>query len=68
VTVRSVQTVTIRRTPFDRRHGLATLKIDTAGQTYTGGGPRIEHLPEAEAWELARSLARDAERLRYRWR
>ena len=67
VPVRNVQTVILRRTPFDRRLKLARLQVDTAGQTYTGGGPQIEHLPADEAAALARTLAHRAETQRYHW-
>lgn len=67
VPVRNLQVVVLRQTPFDRRLGLATLRADTAGQTYTGGGPQIRHLPWAEALALAQTLARQAARARYRW-
>ena len=67
VPLRNVQAVILRQTPFDRRQRLARLQIDSAGQVYTGGGPQIEHLPVAEAIALARTLAREAERQRYRW-
>lgn len=67
VPVRSVQVVTLRQSPFDRRHGLALLRVDTAGQTYTGGGPQIGNLPWHEALALARDLARGAAQARFRW-
>ncbi len=66
--LRNAQTVEIRETPFDRRHGVVTLHLDTAGQSHTGGAPGIANLPRAEALTLARSLARTAGATRYCWR
>lgn len=67
VPIRNAQTVTIRQSPLGRHLGLATLIVDTAGQSYTGGGPRISNLPLAEARSLARTLAHRAAATRYRW-
>jgi putative membrane protein len=67
VPVRNAQTVVVRQTPFDRRHRVATLMVDTAGQSYTGGGPSIRNVPESEALTVARTLAHRAAQTRYRW-
>jgi putative membrane protein len=67
VPIRNTQAIIIRQTPFDRRHGVATLSIDTAGQANTGGGPRINNVPWDEAVAVATALARRASDLRYRW-
>jgi putative membrane protein len=67
VPIRNAQSVVVRQTPFDRRLGLATLVVDTAGQAFTGGGPRISNLPLEEARQLAHSLAHRAAATRYRW-
>ena len=53
----NIQSVSVSQTPFDRRRNLATLSIDTAGQSNTGGGPEIHHLPYYEAVELQHFLA-----------
>ena len=55
--VNNIQNVTMTQNYFDRRLGLATLSIDTAGQSNTGGGPVIRHLPIAEAADLQQTLA-----------
>ncbi|HPU57001.1 MAG TPA: PH domain-containing protein, partial [Verrucomicrobiota bacterium] len=68
VPIRNTQAVVIRQTPFDRRHRVATLIVDTAGQANTGGGPRIDNLPWNEALTVARTLARRAAETRYRWK
>ncbi len=67
IPIRNIQSVALIRTPFDRWHGLATLVVDTAGQAYTGGGPRITNLPIEEAESLARELSQRAAHMRYQW-
>ncbi len=67
VPLSKVQAVSLQQTPFDRRLGLASLRIDTAGQAYTEGGPRIENLPLEEARSLARTLTQMAARMKYRY-
>jgi putative membrane protein len=67
VPIRNAQTVVIRQTPLDRRHGVVTLLVDTAGQAHTGGGPQIRNVPVAEAEAVARTLAHRAAQTRYRW-
>jgi putative membrane protein len=66
VPVRNIQSVVVRQTPFDRRHRVATLLVDSAGQTHTGGGPRIGNVPWGDALTVARTLAQRAARTRYR--
>jgi putative membrane protein len=66
VPIRNAQVIVVEQNPLDRRHRVATLIVDTAGQAYTGGGPRIHNVPAADAVALARTLARQAAALRYR--
>lgn len=66
VPVRKVQAVEIRQSPFDRRLGLATVAVDTAGQSAARGGPYVRHLPQSEAEALARDLAHHAAATAYR--
>jgi putative membrane protein len=66
VPVRNIQSVTLRRSPWDRRYRVRRLLVDTAGQAYTGGGPHLSNLSDSVAWELARELAGRAGRTRYR--
>lgn len=56
VPVTSVQSVGVRRGWLQRRLGLATLVVDTAGARMLGG-PHIHDLKEADAWALARQLS-----------
>lgn len=67
VPINKIQAVEIYQSPFDRRLGLATLSVDTAGQAYTGGGPHINNLPIDEARAIAKKLAHKASVTRYRW-
>lgn len=60
VPIAKSQVIVVRQSPFDRRWKLATLQVDTAGQSYTGGSPRISHLPLEEARQVARTLAHEA--------
>jgi putative membrane protein len=65
VPINKVQAVEVSQSPFDRRLGLATLSVDTAGQAYTGGGPQISNLPLEDARALASALAHRASATRY---
>jgi putative membrane protein len=67
VPLRNTQAVILHQTPLDRWHGVASIRVDTAGQTHTGGGPHLHNVPAAEAVHLARTLAHKASLLRYRW-
>jgi putative membrane protein len=67
VPIDKIQAVEVTQTLFDRRLGLATLNVDTAGQAYTGGGPQISNLPVAEARAVAAALAHQAASTNYKW-
>jgi putative membrane protein len=54
--VRNIQNVSLKRNPFDRRLGLATIEVDTAGQSNTGGGTTIRNLPLEDAKWLQEML------------
>jgi putative membrane protein len=56
--LRNIQTVAVRQSWFDRRLNLATLEVDTAGQSNTGGGTSVDNLPVEEARRLQQGLAR----------
>jgi putative membrane protein len=68
VPIRNAQTIVLRQNPFDRRFGVATLFVDTAGQTQTGPGPRLRNVLQQQAEATARAVAERAARTRYRWR
>ena len=54
---RRIQLAVVRQNPFDRRLGLASLVIDTAGQTHTGGIPPVRHLPLHTAETLMEQMS-----------
>jgi len=58
-----IQNVSLTQSPFDRRLGLATMVVDTAGQTNTGGGTAIHNLPLDEATRVQRLLTLGARKL-----
>ena len=66
VPIRNVQSIVVRQTPFDRRHNVCTLVVDSAGQAHTGGGPRIRNVPATDVLNVARTLAHRAASTRYR--
>jgi len=57
-----VQALRLSRSPFDRRHGMATLLLDTAGASPLEPPLRIRYLPEAEARRLHDRLAAEMDR------
>src|SRR3954470_7509418 len=65
--VRNIQAIILRQNPLDRRHRVGTVQVDTAGQAPGAGGPKVANVPWSEALELARELAHQAARERYRW-
>ena len=67
VPIEKIQEVEVVQGPFDRLFGLATIEIDTAGQIFTGGAPRIRFLPLGEALSLAGQLSQRTTQTRYRW-
>ncbi|MDG2221849.1 MAG: PH domain-containing protein [Rubripirellula sp.] len=67
VPIKNVQSVILEQNFFDRRLELASLSIDIAGQSNTGGGPRIRQLPLAAAESLHRSLVQRAAQSEFRW-
>ena len=63
----NIQNVSVVQNPFDRRLGLAVLSIDIAGQSNTGGGPRIKHLPVDKANRIQHVLADRAAESEFVW-
>jgi putative membrane protein len=63
--VRNLQSVAISENYFDRRLGLATLVLDTAGQTNTGGGASIRNLPVEDARNIQAALVRSVSRTKF---
>ncbi len=65
--VKNIQSVSLRQTLFDRRRNLSTLFIHTAGQSNTGGGPKIHDLPYEEASYLQQVLAKHVSESEFTW-
>lgn len=61
-----IQTVAKTESPFDRRNGMAGVRIDTAGAT-TGYTIEIPYLDVAVAHDVARQLYRESSRRAFRW-
>jgi putative membrane protein len=57
VEIRKLQTLRVGQSPFDRRLGMATLWLDTAGASSSEGVLRIRFLPENEARDLHDRIA-----------
>lgn len=55
--VRKLQSLRLSQSPFDRRHGMASVHMDTAGASPFEPPLRIRYLPEAEARALRERLA-----------
>jgi putative membrane protein len=55
--VRKLQALAMTMSPFDRRHGMATLWLDTAGVSSRDGTLRIRFMPADEARSLYERLA-----------
>jgi putative membrane protein len=62
-----LQAVTVRESPFDRRTGMASVRVDTAGARELSHRVDIPYLPRETAWELCDLLASQAGRTAFRW-
>ena len=62
-----IQALQLRRSPLDRRFGMASLWLDTAGAGAMAPPLRIRHLPLEEARALHARLARAVAREPLRW-
>ncbi len=62
-----LQALKLTRSPLDRRFGMATLHLDTAGAGALSPPLRMRYLPDAEAEALYRRLAREIARRPLRW-
>ncbi len=62
-----LQALRLEQTPFDRRHGMATLWLDTAGVSPLAPSLRIRYLPEAAARALYDRLGQHIARRQLRW-
>ena len=62
-----LQGLQLIQSPFDRRHGMATLVADTAGASPFGHRLELHYLPEAVARELHARLGARVARSTLRW-
>ena len=60
--IRKLQSLRLTASPFDRRLGMSTLWLDTAGASARDGVLRIPFLPAAEAHDLYDRLAAEMDR------
>ena len=65
--IKNIQSVSLKQNPFDKRRNLTTLSIDTAGQSNTGGGPKIHDLPYEDAVILQKFLVRHVSESDFTW-
>lgn len=64
---RKIQSVAIDRSPFDRRLGMATVSVDTAGGSFVSGIQELLFLDDDTAIELAEELRVDVARSAFEW-
>ena len=62
-----IQSVRMTESPFDRRHGMASLSVDTAGGGHLGHKVAVSYLDAPVAAELLDRLAHEAGRTAFRW-
>jgi putative membrane protein len=62
-----VQAVALEDSPFDRRHGMRRLVVDSAGAGSSGHRIRIPYLEATVAESLRDRLEREAKRRSFRW-
>ena len=62
-----IQTVGLGESPFDRRHGMASVRIDTAGAAASGYTIAIPYLEKSVAVEVVDRLYAEAGRRAFRW-
>ena len=62
-----VQAVSMRQSPFDRRHEMASIQVDTAGAGASPHRVNIPYLPIGTATDLFGQLGTAAARTAFRW-
>jgi putative membrane protein len=65
--ISKLQAIRIGQSPLERRLGMATLLLDTAGGTAMAEPLRLRFLPEADARSLHTRLGREIARSALRW-
>jgi putative membrane protein len=62
-----IQAVVLVQSPFDRRTGMARVRVDTAGASNSAHSVDIPYLPRDVAQDLYASLSAEAARTTFRW-
>lgn len=62
-----IQALTLQRTPFDRRAGMARVRVDTAAAPAAGQPFVIPFLGLRDARQLVQRLGREAAAVGFRW-
>jgi putative membrane protein len=62
-----MQIVALHQSPFDRRTGMARVRVDTAGATSEANRIDIPYIPEQTASDLHARLAVEAANTRFQW-
>jgi len=62
-----VQALSLHQTPFDRRHGMATVQVDTAGAGRSGHRVDIGYLALTAAHGIVDEISAAASRTAFRW-
>ena len=67
VRLAKIQTIKVTQSPFDRRHGMARLSVDTAGAALNSHRIHVVYLDRDVALALQEELIRKVRRLRFEW-
>jgi putative membrane protein len=67
VRLSKIQVLTLAESPFDRRRGMASVRVDTAGAGRVGHRVDVDYLGLATARDLVGRLYDEASRTSYRW-
>ncbi len=67
VRLAKIQTIKVTQTPFDRRHGMARLSVDTAGAALNSHRIHVIYLDKDVALALQEELIRKVRGLRFEW-
>ncbi len=67
VRLSKIQSVVITETPFDRRHNMASLAVDTAGAKFGSRHLKIPYLGNATALQIEASVIREVAHREFVW-
>lgn len=57
IPLKNIQTIILRQSPFDRRHGVGTILVDTPGQSPHNPPPTLTNVPWETLLERSQSIA-----------